>query len=223
MTCLKHLRSVFYPKRQRLRAGYGIVVLSHLNFGTLNKLAKDGLARGIPRLKFQKDYLCLACALGKSKKSSHQPKVEDTNQEKLYLLLMDLYGPMCVASINGKRDDWDHLFQPMFDEYFNPPLIVVIPVQDAAAPRAVVLADSPVSTSIDQDAPLTSIPLTQEQEHSPNISQGFEESLTTPIFRDDPLHESLQKDSTSQGSSSNVRQTHTPFENLVNGPKESIL
>ncbi|GJV16039.1 integrase, catalytic region, zinc finger, CCHC-type containing protein [Tanacetum coccineum] len=26
--------------------------LSHLNFGTLNKLSKDGLARGIPRLKF---------------------------------------------------------------------------------------------------------------------------------------------------------------------------
>ncbi|GKE06340.1 retrovirus-related pol polyprotein from transposon TNT 1-94 [Tanacetum coccineum] len=31
--------------------------LSHLNFGTLNKLAKDGLARGIPKLKFQKDHL----------------------------------------------------------------------------------------------------------------------------------------------------------------------
>ncbi|GKF71307.1 retrovirus-related pol polyprotein from transposon TNT 1-94, partial [Tanacetum coccineum] len=45
--------------------------LSHLNFGTLNKLAKDGLARGIPRLKFQKDQLCSACALGKSKKTSH--------------------------------------------------------------------------------------------------------------------------------------------------------
>nr|GEW57068.1 integrase, catalytic region, zinc finger, CCHC-type, peptidase aspartic, catalytic [Tanacetum cinerariifolium] len=28
--------------------------LSHLNCGTLNKLAKDGLARGIPRLKFRK-------------------------------------------------------------------------------------------------------------------------------------------------------------------------
>ncbi|GJZ00145.1 retrovirus-related pol polyprotein from transposon TNT 1-94 [Tanacetum coccineum] len=62
--------------------------LSHLNFGTLNKLAKDGLARGIPKLKFQKDHLCSACALGKSKKSSHQPKAEDTNQEKLYLLHM---------------------------------------------------------------------------------------------------------------------------------------
>ncbi|GJT18104.1 retrovirus-related pol polyprotein from transposon TNT 1-94 [Tanacetum coccineum] len=77
--------------------------LSHLNFSTLNKLAKDGLARGIPRLKFQKDHLCLECALGKSKKSSHQPKDEDTNQKQLYLLHMDFCGPMHVASINGKR------------------------------------------------------------------------------------------------------------------------
>ncbi|GJV21504.1 integrase, catalytic region, zinc finger, CCHC-type containing protein [Tanacetum coccineum] len=77
--------------------------LSHLNFGDLNKLAKDGLARGLPRLKFQKDHLCSACALGKSKKSSHKPKAEDTNHEKLYLLHMDLCGPMRVASINGKR------------------------------------------------------------------------------------------------------------------------
>ncbi|GJU67325.1 uncharacterized mitochondrial protein-like protein [Tanacetum coccineum] len=53
------------------------------------------------------------------------------------------------------RDDWDRLFQPMFDEYFNPPTIVVSPVPVAAAPRAVDIADSPVSTSIDQDAPST--------------------------------------------------------------------
>ncbi|GJW58954.1 retrovirus-related pol polyprotein from transposon TNT 1-94 [Tanacetum coccineum] len=441
--------------------------LSHLNFGTINKLAKDGLARGIPRLKFQKDHLCSACALGKSKKSSHQPKAEDTNQEKLYLLHMDLCGPMRVVSINGKRyilvivddysrftwvrflrtkdeapeaiikcikniqvrlnatvrnvrtdngtefvnqtlrefyenvgishqtsvartpqqngvverqnrtlvevartmlifskallflwaeaintacytqnrsiirrrynktpyelmqdkkpdlsffhvfgalcyptndnddlgkldakadigifvgyapakkafriynkrtqkiietihvtfdeltamaseqfssgpglqcmtpatsssglvpnpvsqqpcippnrDDWDHLFQPMFDEYFTPPSIAVSPVQEAAAPRAVVLADSPVSTSIDQDAPSSSTPSTQEQEQSPNISQGFEESPKTPIFRDDPLNESPHEESTSQGSSSNVRQTHTPFEHLGKWTKD---
>ncbi|GKF24311.1 ribonuclease H-like domain-containing protein [Tanacetum coccineum] len=36
------------------------------------------------------------------KKSSHQPKAEDTNQEKLYLLHMDWCGPMRVSSINGK-------------------------------------------------------------------------------------------------------------------------
>nr|GEW43365.1 hypothetical protein [Tanacetum cinerariifolium] len=54
------------------------------------------------------------------------------------------------------RDDWDHLFQPMFDEYFNPPTIVVSPVPVAAAPRAVDLTDSLMSTSINQDAPSTS-------------------------------------------------------------------
>nr|GFA30345.1 retrovirus-related Pol polyprotein from transposon TNT 1-94 [Tanacetum cinerariifolium] len=55
------------------------------------------------------------------------------------------------------RDDWDRLFQHMFDEYFNPLTIVVSPVLVAAAPRAVDLADSPMSTSIDQDAPSTRI------------------------------------------------------------------
>ncbi|GJV49577.1 retrovirus-related pol polyprotein from transposon TNT 1-94 [Tanacetum coccineum] len=108
----------------------------------------------------------------------------------------------------------------MFDKYFNPPIIIVSPVPVAAAPRAVNLADSPVSTSIDQDAPSTSIPLTQDQEHSPFISQGFKESPKTPHFHDDPLHESLHEDSTSQGSSSNVRPIHTPFEPLGRWTKD---
>ncbi|GKE16471.1 retrovirus-related pol polyprotein from transposon TNT 1-94, partial [Tanacetum coccineum] len=295
------------------------------------ELAKDALARGILRLKFQKDHLCSACALGKSKKSSHQPKAKDTNQEKLYILHMGLCGPMSVASINGKRDngtefvnqilrefyenvgishqtsiartsqqngiverqnrtliedartmlifskaplflwakaintacytqnrsliclrynktpyelmqdkkldlsffyvlselcyttndnddlgpglhsmtpatsssglvpntisqqpcippnkdDWDHLFQPMFDKYFTLPSIVVSPVQEAVASRAVVLAESFVSTSIDQDA--------------------------------------ASINSTSQGSSSNVRQTHTPFEHLGKWTKDHLI
>ncbi|GJV02900.1 retrovirus-related pol polyprotein from transposon TNT 1-94 [Tanacetum coccineum] len=104
----------------------------------------------------------------------------------------------CIAP---KRDDWDRLFQPMFDEYFNHLSIAVSTVQEAAAPRAVVLADSLVSTSIDQDAPSIKSP-------------------KTSTFRDDPLHESLHEDSTSQGSSSNVRKTHTPFEHLGRWTKD---
>ncbi|GJT25214.1 retrovirus-related pol polyprotein from transposon TNT 1-94 [Tanacetum coccineum] len=92
--------------------------------------------------------------------------------------------------------------------------------QEAAALRAVVLADSPVSTSIDQDAPSSSTPSTQEQEQSPNISQGFEESPKTPIFRDDPLNESPHEESTPQGSSSNVRQIHTSFQHLGKWTKD---
>ncbi|GJS44482.1 retrovirus-related pol polyprotein from transposon TNT 1-94 [Tanacetum coccineum] len=55
------------------------------------------------KLKFEKDHLCSACAMGKSKKKPHKPKSKDTNQEKLYLLHMDLCGPISVASVNGKK------------------------------------------------------------------------------------------------------------------------
>ncbi|GJR96727.1 retrovirus-related pol polyprotein from transposon TNT 1-94 [Tanacetum coccineum] len=49
--------------------------------------------------------ICLLSKATKTKsckKQSHKPKSEDTNQEKLYLLHMDLCGPMRVASVNGK-------------------------------------------------------------------------------------------------------------------------
>ncbi|GJU03301.1 retrovirus-related pol polyprotein from transposon TNT 1-94 [Tanacetum coccineum] len=266
----------------------------------------------------------MACASEKSKKSSHHPKAKDTNQEKLYLLHMDLRGPMRVASINGKTyilmivDDYSRFTWVRFlrtkdgapeaiikcikniqvrlnatvrnvrtdneTEFINQTLrefyenaeaintacytqncslihlrynttpyelmhdkkpdlsflrvfgslcyptndsedlgkldakanigprlksmtpatsssgLVSNPVSQqpflvAAALRAAILADSLVSTSIDQDAPSLKSP-------------------KTPLFYDDPLHESLHEDSTSQGSSSNMRPTHTLFEHL---------
>ncbi|GKD37968.1 retrovirus-related pol polyprotein from transposon TNT 1-94, partial [Tanacetum coccineum] len=317
--------------------------LLHLNFGSINHLARHGLLQGLPKFKFEKDHLCSTCAMGKSKKQSHKPKSEDTNQEKLYLLHMDLCGPMHVASINGKKyifiimDEYSRFTWVMFlaskDEapdfiikflkmtqvrlnttvrnirtdngtefvnqtlrdYYEPvvisretsvartpqqngvverrnhtfveaartiktpyellhdrkpnlsylyvfgalcylnndsenlgklqakadigyclqcmtpatsrsglvpnpisqqpcippprddwesfvPLVLVI-----AAPRAVDLADSLVSSSINKDALSTSIQSTQDQEHSIIISQGFEESPKTPHFHDDPV------------------------------------
>ncbi|GKA19390.1 retrovirus-related pol polyprotein from transposon TNT 1-94, partial [Tanacetum coccineum] len=77
--------------------------LSHLHFGAINHLARHGLVRGLPKLKFEKDHLCPACAMGKSTKKPLKPKSEDTNQEKLSLFHMDLCGPMRVASVNGKK------------------------------------------------------------------------------------------------------------------------
>nr|GEW47454.1 retrovirus-related Pol polyprotein from transposon TNT 1-94 [Tanacetum cinerariifolium] len=77
--------------------------LWHLNSSAINHLARKGLVRGLLKLKFKKDHLCSACAMRKGKKKSHKPKSEDTNQEKLYLLHMDLCGPMRVESVNGKK------------------------------------------------------------------------------------------------------------------------
>nr|GEV74481.1 retrovirus-related Pol polyprotein from transposon TNT 1-94 [Tanacetum cinerariifolium] len=77
--------------------------LNHLNFGTINDLARKYLVRGLPRLKFEKDHLCSACQLGKNKKHTHKPKAENTNLEVLNTLHMDLCGPMRVQTINGKK------------------------------------------------------------------------------------------------------------------------
>ncbi|GJS35505.1 retrovirus-related pol polyprotein from transposon TNT 1-94 [Tanacetum coccineum] len=68
--------------------------LNHLNFGTINDLARKDLVRGLPRLKFKKDHLCSACQLGKSKKHTHTPKTENTNLEVLNTLHMDLCRPI---------------------------------------------------------------------------------------------------------------------------------
>nr|GEZ98613.1 retrotransposon protein, putative, Ty1-copia subclass [Tanacetum cinerariifolium] len=77
--------------------------LNHLNFGTINDLARKDLVRRLPRLKFEKDHLCSACQLGKSKKHTHKLKAENTNLEVLNTLHMDLCGPMRVQTINGKK------------------------------------------------------------------------------------------------------------------------
>ncbi|GJX96613.1 retrovirus-related pol polyprotein from transposon TNT 1-94, partial [Tanacetum coccineum] len=274
--------------------------LSHLKFGTLNKLAKDGLARGIPMLKFQKDHLFSCGPMRVASINEKRTPYDLMQYKKLALSFFHVFGSLCYPTNDNEdlgkfdakadigifigyapakkafriynrrtriitktihvtfdelttmaseqfssgpglqgmtpatsstgldsnpvsqqpclppiRDDWDRLFQPMFDEYFNPPTIAVSLVPEAAAPRVEVLADSPVSTSIDQDAPSIK---------SPKI----------PTFHDDPLNESPQEDSTSQGSSSNMRQLYTPFKhldrwtkdhpiaNVIDGPSRSV-
>ncbi|GJU94954.1 retrovirus-related pol polyprotein from transposon TNT 1-94 [Tanacetum coccineum] len=80
-----------------------------------------------------------------------QPPVVDFTDNEIHRLVPNPVSQQ--PCIPPPRDDWDHLFQPMFDEYFTPLSLSSSPVQEAAASRAVDLADSPVSTSIDQDAP----------------------------------------------------------------------
>ncbi|GKC76112.1 retrovirus-related pol polyprotein from transposon TNT 1-94, partial [Tanacetum coccineum] len=79
--------------------------LSHLNFATINNLVKNNLVRGLPKIKFEKDHLCSACEQGKIHQKHHKSKMAFASNKPLYLLQMDLCGPMRVESINGKRKD----------------------------------------------------------------------------------------------------------------------
>nr|GEU52587.1 integrase, catalytic region, zinc finger, CCHC-type, peptidase aspartic, catalytic [Tanacetum cinerariifolium] len=90
--------------------------LNHLNFGTINDIARKDLVRGLPRLKFEKDHLCSTCQLGKSKKHTHKPKTENTNLEVLNTLHMDLCDLMRVQNINGKK-----YILVIIDDYFRTP------------------------------------------------------------------------------------------------------
>nr|GEV47357.1 hypothetical protein [Tanacetum cinerariifolium] len=77
--------------------------LNHLNFRTLNDIARKDLVRGLPKLKYEKEHLCPSCQLGKSKKSSHPLKTVNSSTEVLNTLHMDLCGPIRVESINVKK------------------------------------------------------------------------------------------------------------------------
>nr|GFB48549.1 retrovirus-related Pol polyprotein from transposon TNT 1-94 [Tanacetum cinerariifolium] len=54
-------------------------------------------------MKFEKDHLCSACEQGKIHWKHHKSKTDFALNKPLYLLHMDLCGPMRVQSINGKR------------------------------------------------------------------------------------------------------------------------
>nr|GEW46486.1 retrotransposon protein, putative, Ty1-copia subclass [Tanacetum cinerariifolium] len=88
--------------------------LSHLNFDTINDLAKNDLIFSLLKFKYNKERLCPSCEQGKSKKASHPPKPVPNSRQRLHLLHMDLCGPMRIASINEKwyvlviTDDYSH-------------------------------------------------------------------------------------------------------------------
>ncbi|GJV12951.1 zf-CCHC domain-containing protein [Tanacetum coccineum] len=90
--------------------------------------------------------------------------------------------PSSTSYVPPTKNDWDILFQPTFDELLNPPPSVVSPVPAIVAQRPTDPTGSSVSTLIDQDAPSSSNPSTQEHEQSLIISQGVKESPKTPHF-----------------------------------------
>nr|GEU88246.1 integrase, catalytic region, zinc finger, CCHC-type, peptidase aspartic, catalytic [Tanacetum cinerariifolium] len=287
--------------------------LNHLNFSTINDLARKDLVRGLPRLKFKKDHLCSACQLGKSKKHIHTPKTKNTNLEVLNTLHMELCGPVRVQTINEKKyilvivDDYslftwvkilrskdetpeviikfiqqiqvglnktvryvhtvngkefvnhtltkyyerpapnlltpgqissglvpnpvpatlytpptnkelEILFQPMFDEYLEPPRVErpVLPAQAVQAP--VNSAGTPSSTTIDTDAPSPSISPSSSALQSHSLHQGvaagpnYMEYHTIAPVKNTPFVNVFAPEPHSEASSSgDISLTESPY------------
>ncbi|GJR74825.1 retrovirus-related pol polyprotein from transposon TNT 1-94 [Tanacetum coccineum] len=77
--------------------------LSHLNFDYINLFSKKDVVIGLPKLKYVKDQLCSSCEVNKAKRSSFKTNIIPSLKGRLNLLHMDFYGPIRVASINGKK------------------------------------------------------------------------------------------------------------------------
>nr|GEX94734.1 hypothetical protein [Tanacetum cinerariifolium] len=97
--------------------------LSHLNFDTINDLARNDLVSGLPKFKYHKEHICPSCEQGKSKRSYHQPKPVPNSRQRLHLLHMDLCGPMRINSINGKR--YVLVIVDDYSRYMWSPLIII--------------------------------------------------------------------------------------------------
>nr|GEV41059.1 hypothetical protein [Tanacetum cinerariifolium] len=66
---------------------------------------EDGvdLLTGLPKMKFEKDHLYSTFEQGKIHQKHHKSKKDFASNKPLYLLHMDLCGPMRAQCINGKR------------------------------------------------------------------------------------------------------------------------
>ncbi|GJZ97875.1 retrovirus-related pol polyprotein from transposon TNT 1-94 [Tanacetum coccineum] len=77
--------------------------LAHLNFRTINKLAKQNLFLGLPSLVYSKEKPCPSCEKGKHYKASFKIKQTSSIKKYLNLLHMDLFGPVTPRSINHEN------------------------------------------------------------------------------------------------------------------------
>ncbi|GKC73141.1 retrovirus-related pol polyprotein from transposon TNT 1-94 [Tanacetum coccineum] len=104
--CDSDLEIAFRKHSCFVRDMNGVDLLKGSRSTNLYTISIDDMMKSSPVCllsKFEKDHLCSACQLRKSKKYSYKPKTENTNMEVLYTLHMDLCGPMSVQSINGKK------------------------------------------------------------------------------------------------------------------------
>nr|GEX09388.1 retrovirus-related Pol polyprotein from transposon TNT 1-94 [Tanacetum cinerariifolium] len=180
-------------------------------FGTV-KFKNDHVAKIICYGDYQIRNVIISKTTIASKHSSSEPALYEITPATISSGLVP-NPPHSTSFVPPLRTDWDLLFQPLFDELLTPLPSVNFPAPEVialivklVAPELAASTGSPSSTTIDQDAP------------SPNVARmnndpsfGVQESLKTLAFHDDPLHESLHEDSTSQGSSLNMRQTHNIF------------
>ncbi|GKC49704.1 retrovirus-related pol polyprotein from transposon TNT 1-94 [Tanacetum coccineum] len=99
--------------------------LSHLNFDTINDLARNDLVIGLPKFKYHKEHLCTSCEQGKSKMASHPPKPvpnsksKDEAPEEIKTFLKKITVLLQAPVIIVRTDNGTKFKNQVLQEYFN--------------------------------------------------------------------------------------------------------
>ncbi|GKD30633.1 retrovirus-related pol polyprotein from transposon TNT 1-94 [Tanacetum coccineum] len=134
--------------------------------------------------------------------------------------------PPSTPFVPPSRTDWDILFQPLFDELFNPPPSVdfpapevIAPIDEVVAPEPAVSTSTPSSTTVDQDAPSPSNSQTTPETPPPVIPNDVEEDnhdIEVAHMGNDPYFGiQIPEVSSDQSSSSDIIHTIVPPDHQV--------
>ncbi|GJY40085.1 retrovirus-related pol polyprotein from transposon TNT 1-94, partial [Tanacetum coccineum] len=202
----------------------------HLNATVHNIRTDNGTEFVIQTLRaYYEEAEAVATACYTQNRSLIQKRHNKTPYELLYdrkpdLFYLHVFGALCYPKNDGEdlglvqnipsstpyvpptKNDWEILFQLMFDEYLNPPPCVDLQVPAVIAPEPAVSTGTPSSTTIDQDAPSTSTSQTNHETPSLVIPLGVEEAdhdikvahMDNNPYVDFPIPEPSSKDSSSQ-------------------------
>nr|GEZ68879.1 hypothetical protein [Tanacetum cinerariifolium] len=157
-----------------------------------------------------------------SEQRSSEPALNEMTPGTISSGLVQKSSPS-ASYVPPSRNDWDLLFQPLFDELLNPPPSVVNQAAKVIAPIAEVISPvnadstgSPFSTTVEQDAPSTSNYTTPTETQSLIISQDVgDDNLDIEVehIESDPLFgiPIPEKQSTTPASPQAIMQTDHPL------------
>nr|GEU55823.1 hypothetical protein [Tanacetum cinerariifolium] len=138
----------------------------------INNLVKNNLVQGLPKMKFEKDHLCSACEQGKIHQKHHKSKTDFASNKSLYLLHMDLCGPMHVESINRKR-----YVLVVVDDYSRYTWVLFLHSKDEASEES-------FASSLNDDVQQSS----NEVEVPSSNTQLVSNNMVPNVDKDHPLH-----------------------------------
>nr|GFC46758.1 hypothetical protein [Tanacetum cinerariifolium] len=197
-----------------------IVEIIHVDFDELTAMASEQRSSRPALNEMTPGTITMA-----SEQHSSRPALNEMTPGTISSGLVPSTSPS-TSYVLPSRNDWDLLFQPMFDELLNPPPSVDNQTPEAIAPIAEViplgyvdLTGSPSSITVEQDAPSTSNSPTPTETQSSVIPQDVRDDnldmevahMGNDLLFGVPIPEVTSAHSTTPTSPQAIVQTNHPI------------